>query len=71
MKDEPRKLISLLGDAQKDPLAELVRNLRRNVPLFIEYTQLTAEVRRAKYTSLIAAGFTKEEALEMCKASPF
>lgn len=65
------ELVSLLGDGQHDPLADALRMLRKSVDLFIEHAELTAKIRRAKYLALIDAGFTKEEALELCKASPF
>jgi hypothetical protein len=44
-----------------------VANLREIQPLLIEHVKLMAEVTRAKYLALLDNGFTKEEALMLCK----
>lgn len=48
-------------------MAQLVRDLREQMPMQIEMEQLMAKVRRAKFLALVAEGFTEGQALELCK----
>lgn len=48
-------------------LAQAVKNLRDNMPAFIELAQLQAAQMRAKYIALVNAGFDAAQALELCK----
>lgn len=50
-----------------DPLQASVEELKRRLPLFAEHLALVAQYKRAYYLSLTREGFTKEEALELCK----
>lgn len=45
-----------------------LEQMKVHMPLMIEYEQLKAQQLRAKYDALIEAGFTLEQALELCKA---
>ena len=42
-------------------------NLKETLPIHLEYLETMAKIVRAKYTSLLGQGFTREEALELCK----
>jgi len=48
-------------------LAQAVKNLRDNLPAFLELAKLQAVQMRAKYLALIDAGFDAAQALELCK----
>jgi len=48
-------------------LAQAVKNLRDNLPAFLELARLQAVQMRAKYLALIEAGFDQAQALELCK----
>lgn len=56
--------------AHNKNLNQLKRDLatfRENLPVHLEYAEIMAKITKAKYTSLIKEGFSKEEALELCK----
>lgn len=42
-------------------------NYREIAPILIEIGVVEASVKRAKYLSLVEAGFTEQQALELCK----
>ena len=44
-----------------------IMEINQNLPLMLEYQIYVAKLCRAKYLALIAEGFTKEEALILCK----
>lgn len=44
-----------------------VLNYREMAPVLIEMGRVEAGVKRAKYLSLVEAGFTEAQALELCK----
>lgn len=62
---KPLQLIP--GAKQVDAMADALRNMKRNMEMYIEYHQLNAKLQRAKYLVLIEVGFSKEEALQLCK----
>mgnify|MGYP003663711045 CR=1 FL=1 len=41
--------------------------LKRNLPIYLQNLRLVAIMRRAAYNEYVAAGFTPEQALELCK----
>lgn len=49
----------------KNELAESNKMMRENLPEFLEYLQIRAELKRNYYEHLIKQGFTKKEALEL------
>jgi hypothetical protein len=55
------------GDSGKVKLAVLVREMRENLTAHIEFAQLDARIKRAKYLALIKEGFDERQALELCK----
>ncbi len=54
-------------DKGKVLLAQLVRDLRENLPAHIEIGQLQAKIMRARYQALVAEGFNDQQALVLCK----
>ena len=50
-----------------DPILGAVDTMRRNLQALIEYNEFVATVRRESYLAHIAAGFTEEQALVLCK----
>ena len=54
-------------DKGKVALAQLVRDLRENLPAHIELNQLQARLMRARYLALLAEGFNDQQALVLCR----
>jgi hypothetical protein len=54
------------GD-KNEKLAELEK-LKRDLPLFLEYCAISAQIKRASYEAHIKQGFTPDQALELCKS---
>lgn len=42
-------------------------NYREVAPVLIEIAAIDAKIKRAKYLSFVDAGFTEQQALELCK----
>lgn len=49
--------------------AVLVKNMKDNILAHIEYQQLDARVKKAKYDALVKEGFTSEQALTLVKGT--
>jgi hypothetical protein len=48
-------------------LAQHIKNLRENMPALLENAELQAKLTFRQYASLVMAGFTEAQALELCK----
>lgn len=48
-------------------MIQILKDLKRNLDVHIEYVKVMSTVRKAKYDSLVKEGFTPEQALELCK----
>lgn len=59
--------ITPLPNVELDKLRAAVEQMRRQLPLLIEYHQIDAKIRKARYEALIAEGFHPAQALELCK----
>jgi len=55
------------GGDKKNPSAEKVRQLKKDLPLLLELYITMAKLHRAKYISLRNEGFDEKQALELCK----
>jgi len=53
---------------EKDELIASIELLRRQLPHLMEHVKVIAELRKASYDALIAEGFDKAQALELCKS---
>lgn len=58
-------LTLLTGPVDKQRAA--LEEMKRNLPVHIEFLKITAEMIRAKYLALVSQGFTEAQALELCK----
>ena len=54
----------------KNKMAIAARDLRDQLNAAIELQQLIAKITWAHYQALTEQGFTKEQALELCKRNP-
>jgi len=45
-----------------------VEEIKANIDLYCEHFRVVAKLQREKYNALIDQGFTKEQALELCKS---
>jgi len=70
-KDDTKAVVTLMPQAEKDKLraelAKTVRSMRDNIDLYIELSQLLAQITRAKYVALVEQGFSEGQALGLCK----
>jgi len=60
-------LYGIEGGSKPNITKDALKKMREGLPAMLEYIQITAGIRRAKYEALIAQGFTKPEAIELCK----
>jgi len=58
--------IRLIHDGEKNELRAALENIRRGKREMIEFQSVLAEIRFAAYQAHIQAGFTEEQALELC-----
>lgn len=54
-------------EAERVALAQMVRNLRENMPALMEFDAMQARLTRKKFLALVAEGFTEQQALELCR----
>ena len=60
--------VKLMDIGDKDKIRADIEKMKRDLPIFLELTSLTAQIRKASYDALIKEGFTEIQALELCKA---
>jgi len=48
-------------------MKEDLKNFKESMGVIIEFYEIDAKVRKARYNSLVTEGFTPEQALEICK----
>ncbi|MGJ8685837.1 MAG: hypothetical protein ACSHWQ_00050 [Spongiibacteraceae bacterium] len=59
--------MSKITPIKQDKFAQTVAEMRDKMPSYLEFVELDAKIRRAKYKALIAEGFTPDQALELTK----
>lgn len=52
---------------KKMVMRQELQNLKDNLELQLEFQSVFAQIARSKYLALIESGFSKEEALILCK----
>ena len=60
-------LTPIRGAGKPDEAAETLRKLQANLESAMALQAVLAKITRAKYESLMAEGFSAEQALELCK----
>ena len=66
--DEKRDNVRALpGAEKKDPMMDLLNLTIRNMVTIMELHKVRAKLYKHKYDELVAAGFTPEQAIELCK----
>lgn len=59
--------VTPLPPVEANKLLEALSQLKRNLPAMIEYNQIDARLKRARFDALVAEGFTPAQAIELCK----
>lgn len=60
-------MISEVKPVDKDELRATMELMKRSLPVYIDYTLVVAQIRRASFDAHIAQKFSPEQALELCK----
>ena len=55
-----------MSDQDRVRSAQALKKLRDYMPLLLEHIQIQARLIKAKYDELVKAGFTPEQALQLC-----
>lgn len=59
--------VTEVPNVERDKLIAAVEQLKRTMPVMIEYAVLNAQLKRAQYLEFVKAGFNEAQALELCK----
>ena len=59
--------ISMVPTIEADELKASCALLKRQAPIFMEFSKTLAEIRMASYSAHIEEGFSPEQALDLCK----
>ena len=54
-------------DQKPVALAQMLVDMRNQIPALLEFERLQAKLLRAKFLALVAEGFSEQQALELCK----
>ena len=65
--DKGDNIASLVDRLPPDKLKAAIQGLKDSEADMIEFQQYAARLHRAKFVALIEAGFTSDQALELCK----
>jgi hypothetical protein len=61
--------ISKLPEFDRDERQAALENLKRALPMIMEFAKLDAQIRKAKFDAFLSAGFSEAQALELTKGS--
>jgi len=64
------KVTPLHGASISDAISAAIKEMSREMPSFVKAQKALAELRMNSYKAHIEAGFTDEQAIELCK-NPF
>ena len=59
--------IELYSDRELSEMRKLLTEIKKDLPVHLEFQAVQAQLTRAKFNALVVEGFTTEEALELCK----
>lgn len=59
--------VTEVPNVERDKLIAAVEQLKRTMPVMLEYSALNAKLKFAQYTDYVNAGFTPQQALELCR----
>jgi hypothetical protein len=59
--------VTAVPNIEQDKLRASVESVKRNIDILIEQQQLVAKVRFASFKAHIEAGFSPEQALQLCR----
>lgn len=60
-------MVTEIPNTERDKLVAQVEQLKRTMPIMLEYAALNAQLKRAQYLAFVQQGFTPSQALELCK----
>ena len=61
------KITVIPGAGQPDKFRQLLRDMKANLEVTLEYEVIRAQVTRVRYEALLKQGFTEAQALELCR----
>jgi hypothetical protein len=63
---DDQKTVTIVHLPPPDKLQGAIEETRRNLPILLANADIMAQMRKANYDALVAAGFTEAQALELC-----
>lgn len=61
--------MNIVDMPERNEMVSALEGLKRNISTIIEYQEILAKLKKAKFDSLVEAGFTEEQAIELCRGS--
>jgi len=58
---------TVIPTAGRDEMRATLEQMKRQLPVFLEYTQTLAKIRKTAFDAHVAEGFSEDQALELCK----